>query len=138
MKVYLSLGSNIGDREKNIREALTRLDAACGLERTALSEIIETEALGFDGADFLNCVAGYSCSLSPKELLALCKETERAMGRNDEPEYDAVGRRIYHDRIIDIDILTYGDEHIDTPTLTVPHPQLETRPFIRPLLEKIL
>lgn len=138
MQVFLSLGSNIGDRERNIKKALTSLDAAEGMSRTALSEIIGTEALGFDGADFLNCVAGYSCSLSPEDLLSLCKRTEKEMGRMDMPEYDAEGKRIYHDRIIDIDILTYGDEHIATPTLTVPHPQLETRPFIRTLLEKIL
>lgn len=138
MQVFLSLGSNIGDKEKNIREALNRLDAAEGMSRTALSEIIGTKAFGFDGADFLNCVAGFSCSLSPEDLLDLCKKTERAMGRMDMPEYNAEGKRIYHDRIIDIDILTYGDEKIDTPTLTIPHPQLETRPFIRTLLEKIL
>lgn len=138
MQVFLSLGSNIGDRERNIKKALTSLDVAEGMSRTALSEIIGTKALGFDGADFLNCVAGYSCSLSPEDLLSLCKRTEREMGRMDMPEYDAEGKRIYHDRIIDIDILTYGDEHIATPTLTIPHPQLETRPFIRTLLEKIL
>jgi 2-amino-4-hydroxy-6-hydroxymethyldihydropteridine diphosphokinase len=56
------------------------------------------------------------------------------MGRKDAPEYAADGSRIYHDRIIDIDILFYGDLRLNTPLLTIPHPQVESRSFVRELL----
>ena len=69
-----------------------------------------------------------------KTVLKICKRIERAMGRKDAPEYAADGSRIYHDRIIDIDILFYGDLRLSTPLLTIPHPQVESRPFVGILL----
>ncbi|MCR4823919.1 MAG: 2-amino-4-hydroxy-6-hydroxymethyldihydropteridine diphosphokinase, partial [Bacteroidales bacterium] len=72
----------------------------------------------------------------PQTLLRICKRIEREMGRRDAPEYDAEGRRIYHDRPIDIDILLYGDERVDTPDLQIPHPLMQQREFVmRPLRE---
>ena len=134
--VYLSLGSNLGDRRANIDEALRRLDKAVGRPYDALSSIIETPSWGFDGPDFLNCVVRYRTARRPETLLKICKRIERAMGRRGEPEYDAEGRRIYRDRPIDIDILLYGDERIDTPDLQVPHPLMGERDFVmRPLAE---
>ena len=134
--VYFSLGTNLGDRQALIEEALRRLDAAIGRPYEALSSIIETPSWGFEGPDFLNCVVRYRTARQPHTLLRICKRIERAMGRRDAPEYDAEGRRIYHDRPIDIDILLYGDERIDTPDLQVPHPLMQQRDFVmRPLRE---
>lgn len=133
----LLLGTNLGDRKANIAEALRRLDSAFGGRRLRFSGIIETEACGFDGPPFLNAAVVYSSARRPESVLRICKRIERAMGRRDAPEYDAAGARIYHDRIIDIDILTYGDLRLNTPELTIPHPQTETRPFVRELLERL-
>ena len=134
--VYLSLGSNLGDRRANIDEALRRLDRAIGRPYDALSSIIETPSWGFDGPDFLNCVVCYRTARRPETLLKICKRIERAMGRRGVPEYDAEGRRIYRDRPIDIDILLCGDERVDTPELQVPHPLMHERDFVmRPLAE---
>ncbi|MCR4825035.1 MAG: 2-amino-4-hydroxy-6-hydroxymethyldihydropteridine diphosphokinase, partial [Bacteroidales bacterium] len=106
--VYFSLGTNLGDRRAQIEEALRRLDALIGRPYEALSSLVETPAWGFDGPDFLNCVVRYRTARRPQTLLRICKRIEREMGRRDAPEYDAEGRRIYHDRPIDIDILLYG------------------------------
>ena len=134
--VYFSLGSNLGDRQARIEEALRRLDKALGRPYEALSSIIETPAWGFDGPPFLNCVVRYRSARRPETLLHICKRIERAMGRRGVPEYDAGGRRIYRDRPIDIDILLYGDLTVDTPELKIPHPLMRQREFImRPLAE---
>ena len=134
--VYLSLGSNQGDRQARIDEALRRLDKAVGRPYDALSSVIETPAWGFDGLPFLNCVVRYRTARRPETLLKICKRIERAMGRCGAPEYGADGRRIYRDRPIDIDILLYGDLSVDTPELTIPHPLMREREFVmRPLAE---
>lgn len=133
-KLYLALGSNLGDRERNITRALELLDIRFNGHALAISPMMETKAIGFDGKDFINCVALYDCGSDPYEVLDICKSIERQMGRTDEREYDAEGRRVYHDRIIDIDILMYGDRKIDSDRLVLPHPQVETRPYIKELL----
>jgi len=135
MDLYLSLGSNLGAREDNIDRAICLLDEVFS-SRRGQSEIVQTQACGFDGPPFLNMVARYESALPPLEVLAACKEIERRMGRTDAQEFDKKGRRIYHDRIIDIDILKYGDVVMDTPELTIPHPQVKERPFISPLMEE--
>ena len=135
--VYLSLGSNQGDRQARIDEALRRLDKAVGRPYDALSSVIETPAWGFDGPPFLNCVVRYRTARRPETLLKICKRIERAMGRRGAPEYGADGRRIYRDRPIDIDILLYGDERVDTPELQIPHPLMRQRDFIMRPLEEI-
>ena len=137
MIVFLSLGTNKGNRERNIRRALCLLNIALGKRWKAVSDIINTKAAGFDGPDFLNCVAAYDLRLAPGALLRRCKRIERLMGRRDAPEYAPDGSRIYHDRVIDIDILLYGDERIDTPLLKIPHPQLENRPFFGELIAQV-
>ena len=136
-KLYLALGSNIGARKANIMSALSFLNGILG-RYEALSDLIETEACGFDGPAFLNCVVRYSSRKSPASILSICKDIERRMGRTDQPQYAPDGTRIYHNRIIDIDILMYGKVQMDTPELTIPHPQVETRPFVRPLLEQVM
>ena len=135
-KIFLSLGSNLGDRKANIAQALDLLDSALGTQRKALSSMIESESWGFKGGDFVNCVVLYESNIEPESLLLICKDIERQMGRTDMPEYAADGHRIYHDRVIDIDILLYGEEKIDLPHLVIPHPLMHERDFImRPLRE---
>lgn len=134
--VYLGLGSNVGDRELALMRAMTALDQVFGTAPERISRIVETPAWGFEGPDFLNCVVCYRTAKRPHTLLDICKRIERAMGRTGGPEYDADGRRIYHDRPIDIDILLYGDERVDDPDLKIPHPLMEQRDFVmRPLRE---
>lgn len=135
-ELYLLLGTNLGDRRANLEEALKRLDKAFGGRRLRCSCIAETASCGFQGPDFLNMVAVYSSARRPETILAICKRIERSMGRRDAPEYSPDGRRIYHDRIIDIDILLYSDVSLQSPSLTIPHPQVWSRPFVMPLLEQ--
>lgn len=137
MTVFLSLGTNLGNRERNIKRALCLLNIFLGKRYKAVSDIVNTKAAGFDGPDFLNCVAAYDVRLAPGALLRRCKRIERLMGRRDAPEFAPDGSRIYHNRIIDIDILLYGDLQIDTPDLKIPHPQLENRPFFREMITQV-
>lgn len=135
--LYLLLGTNLGDRQANIDAALAALDKAfCG-RRVQLTPVLETQACGFDGPPFLNAVVVYRSARKPENILKICKSIERSMGRTDAPEYAADGSRIYHDRIIDIDILMYGDLAVRTTSLTIPHPQVESRPFVKVLLEQL-
>lgn len=136
-ELVLLLGTNLGDREENIRQALEALDKAFGGRRVKISDIIETEACGFDGPPFLNAVVVYRSARKPENVLRICKRIERSMGRTDAPEYAPDGSRIYHNRIIDIDILFYGEHSVSTPQLSIPHPQVYSRPFVRQLLEML-
>ena len=136
-ELVLLLGTNLGDREENIRRALEALDKAFGGRRVKISDIIETEACGFDGPPFLNAVVVYRSARKPENVLKICKQIERSMGRTDAPEYAPDGSRIYHNRIIDIDILFYGEHSVSTPQLSIPHPQVHSRPFVKQLLEML-
>ena len=136
-ELVLLLGTNLGDREENIRRALEALDKAFGGRRVKLTKIIETEACGFDGPPFLNAVVVYRSARKPENVLRICKQIERSMGRTDTPEYASDGSRVYHNRIIDIDILFYGEHSVITPQLTIPHPQIHSRPFVKQLLEML-
>ena len=135
-RLVLCLGSNLGDRRKNLLSALQKLEEVFG-NPLKVSRIMEISAIGFEGPDFLNCAAIYESSLDPLEILAVCKRIERSMGREDSVEFAPDGRRIYHDRIIDIDILTYGNLSVSTDELTIPHPQIKTRPYVALLLEDL-
>ena len=142
VSVYLGLGSNLGNRLQNLMRALDLLDEAFGCHYTALSRIIETKAWGFKGDKFLNACVLYRIYKkgSPEgqghEILTICKEIERTLGRDDTSEYDAEGRRVYHNRTIDIDILFYGKERIHCEDLQVPHPLISEREFVKiPLAE---
>ena len=135
-KIYLSLGSNLSDREANIRHALKRLDEELNVNYKALSSFIESKSWGFSGHDFINCVVMYESDINPEQLLSVCKKIEAEMGREEKIEYAHDGSRIYHDRIIDIDILLYGDEKVTLPQLQIPHPQMHKREFVMgPLME---
>ncbi len=143
VNIYFSLGSNLGDRKKNISEALSRMDEAFGSHYSALSKLIETKPMGFSGGKFLNAAVLYRIPVPAGEdelpamtILRKVKGIEREMGRTDAPEYDSGGKRIYRSRVIDIDILFYGSERINMPELTIPHKGIAERPFVMvPLLE---
>ena len=143
VNVYLGLGSNQGNRELNLLKAMNLMDEAFGTHPERISRIIETPAWGFDGQPFLNFCVLYRLPRTgtPEEhatgILRQVKEVEKALGRNlDEPLFDAGGNRIYHDRIIDIDILCYGAFTICAENLIIPHPLIAERDFARkPLLE---
>ncbi len=134
--LYLSLGSNVAPRRDNILNAVSALDEVFGVH-LKLSSFIQTPSWGFEGADFLNVAVSYVTDLSAQDILRICKDIERSLGREDEGVVvDEDGRRIYRDRPIDIDIILLGDEEIDTPNLKIPHPCMWKRDFvIKPLKE---
>ncbi len=133
--IYLSLGSNLGDRAENLRVARELLAEELKVELVC-SSVLETEAVGFTGPAFLNQVVGFESDIAPLALLDICQAIEVKLGRpHHTPVYDpATGARVYQDRTIDIDILIYNDLELHTDRLTLPHPQVETRPFVRQLL----
>ena len=125
---YLLLGSNIGDRAAHLRQARQALAASAG-EVLAASALYETAAWGLeDQPAFLNQVLAVRTALPPLALLAACLATEQHAGRERRQRWAA--------RTLDVDILLYGDEIMQTPTLTVPHPALPARRFaLVPLAE---
>ena len=132
-KVYFSLGSNLGDKEGNIREAISRIGELIG-EVDRQSTLLATETWGFESDNtFVNAAIRCTTSLSPFEILNITQNIERAMGRT----LKSVDGQ-YHDRIIDIDILIYDDLHITTPQLTLPHPLMKERDFVMIPLKEIL
>lgn len=130
---YLSLGSNLGDRHATMQSAILLLDSQAGsVDR--VSSAIETEPWGFESANkFLNMCVRIITTLSPEQLLATTKDIELQLGRTTK----SVNGQ-YHDRPIDIDILTYDDLHINTPSLTLPHPHMHERDFVMIPLREIL
>lgn len=130
---YLSLGSNLGDRHATMQSAILLLDSQAGsVDR--VSSAIETEPWGFESANkFLNMCVRIITPLSPEQLLATTKDIELQLGRTTK----SVNGQ-YHDRPIDIDILTYDDLHINTPSLTLPHPHMHERDFVMIPLREIL
>lgn len=131
--VYLSLGSNLGDRHATMQSAILLLGKQAGtVDR--VSSAIETEPWGFKSANkFLNMCVRITTTLSPEQLLATTKDIELQLGRTTK----SVNGQ-YHDRPIDIDILTYDDLHINTPSLTLPHPHMHERDFVMIPLREIL
>ena len=130
-KVYLSLGSNLGDKEENIRKAIELIGLRVGLVARQ-SSIISTEPWGFESDNqFVNAAVLCHTELSPREVLRATQKIEREMGR----KYKSVGGS-YADRIIDIDILLYDELRVDEPDLQIPHPLMLKREFVmRPLRE---
>lgn len=144
-KVYFSLGSNLGDRETNIRKALkmmeNRFSEADGTAVTGeISSMYETEPCGFESENkFINCAAMYETSLECRRILDICKEIEKELGRNIKgEEYGSDGKRIYRSRTIDIDILLFGDETINEADLKIPHERMYEREFVMIPLKEIM
>ena len=130
-RAHIGIGSNLGERRETIAAALELLAAEDGLEVVAVSSLRETEPVGYEGQPrFLNAAAALETSLSPRELLERLLEIERRLGRTrgEGPRFGP--------RTIDLDLLLYGDETVDEPGLTVPHPRLAERRFaLEPLAE---
>jgi len=147
VELYLSLGSNKGDRAANMEAAISLLNIELGRPYKAVSSFIETEPWGFESEDkFLNAVVlyetefrkGFNPEAEGLMILEICKSIERRLGRTGEPQYDAEGNRIYSSRTIDIDILLLGDERIDCEELTVPHKHMYERDFVMKPLNEII
>lgn len=128
-KVYLSLGTNIGDREKNLKLAVSALKDALGVYIKAISSIYETAPVGYeDQPSFLNIALLIETSFSALETLEVCQTVENELGRVREIRWGP--------RIIDLDILLFNNENIEVENLTVPHPRMFERAFVLvPLLE---
>jgi 2-amino-4-hydroxy-6-hydroxymethyldihydropteridine diphosphokinase len=131
VRVYIGLGSNLGDREANLLAALEALRSSPGVEVVAVSTFRETDPVGVvDQPRFVNAVAALETSLEPLELLARLLDVERDLGRDRRQD------ERWGPRTVDLDLLLYGDDVIDRPGLTVPHPRLTERAFVVvPLLE---
>jgi 2-amino-4-hydroxy-6-hydroxymethyldihydropteridine diphosphokinase len=151
-KVYLGLGSNLGDREENICKAISLIDERVG-KVLRQSSLIETEPWGFESSNrFLNGVILCETTLSPREVLKATQKIERELGRKKKSKVE--GRRSkaegqkptangqqpmanYKDRPIDIDILLYDDWKVDEPDLKIPHPLMQERDFVMTPLKEI-
>lgn len=131
--VYLGLGTNLGDKRKNLNDAIRMLKNLVG-EVEKVSSVIETEPEGFKSDNmFLNTVVKVRTALSPFELLDITQDVEKSLGRKEKSS-----NGIYHDRVIDIDILLYDDINISTPRLVIPHPRMTQREFVMTPLAEIL
>ena len=127
--IYLSLGSNLGRREQNLERALVLIKERVG-QPESLSRIYESEPWGYSSSsNFYNCCISLHSGLAPQPLMEDLLQIEHEMGRRR-------GGRGYTDRVIDIDLLLYGNSCINTPGLTVPHPSMADRKFVlAPLAE---
>lgn len=131
-RCYLSLGSNLGDKKHNILEAVRLLAEKAGTI-VKCSSLMVTKPWGFESEnDFVNAAVALDTELSAHQLLDTTQEIERMMGRKRK----SVGGR-YHDRIIDIDILLYGDEENHDERLTIPHPYMNERDFVMLPLKEV-
>ena len=124
MTVYLSLGSNIGDRKDNLLKALAMISSRGG-EITKISSLYESEPWGYQSChQFLNAVIVVETTLYPDEILSDIKDIEKQLGREQSESQG------YEDRPIDIDILFYDTLVLETDKLIIPHPHLEKRKFV--------
>ena len=131
-QVYLGLGTNLGDKEANLKAAVKEIRKRVG-EVTSLSAFHASEPWGFKSENlFLNAVCSVSTNLSPIDVLHTTQEIERELGRLKKSV-----NGLYSDRLIDIDILLYDTLHITTPELTIPHPLMWERDFVMIPLHEI-
>lgn len=129
-RAYVGLGSNLGDREHTLRRALELVEGEPGIAVVSVSSFRETEPVGYlEQPPFLNAAAELETELPPRDLLDRLLAVERSLGRvRDGPRFGP--------RTVDLDLLLYGDEVLDEPGLTVPHPRLHERRFaLEPLAE---
>lgn len=125
---YISIGSNLGDREKYSRQAIEGISEFAKV--TAVSAFYETEPVGFeDQPQFINSVAEIETELSPHGLLEKLRSVENKLGRVRETKWGP--------RTIDLDIIFYGNEVLNDPDLTIPHPEAHKRRFVLEPLEEI-
>ena len=125
---FIGLGSNMGDRFFNLFSAAGLLIKECGLRKA--SSVYKTAPVGYkDQEDFFNCVLEVNTDMTPSELLNFLKSTERCVGR--EPSFKN------GPRLIDLDLLLYDDEVIDTEGLAIPHPRMHERGFVLVPMQEI-
>jgi len=131
-KVVMSLGGNLGSVKQTFNNSIIALKERLG-ELVACSSIYQTKAWGVENqSDFLNQVIVLKTELSPSKVLQLCLAIEKEQGR------DRYGKKKWHERVIDIDVIFYEDNVIDTTDLKIPHPYLQDRNFVLfPLAEII-
>lgn len=123
VNAFIGIGSNMGSKERNICRALELLAADGRLRVVGVAPLYRTDPVGYLDQDwFLNTVAEYKTDLSPRELLELLMRTEDEMGRVRSVRWGP--------RVIDLDILLYGEQRVELPDLTIPHPRLEERAFV--------
>jgi 2-amino-4-hydroxy-6-hydroxymethyldihydropteridine diphosphokinase len=129
--LYLSLGSNLGNKKKNLEDALSLIGDLVG-HVCRVSSFIETEPWGFDSKNtFLNAACLVETALTPEQCLNITQEIERKLGRK------AKSVDSYEDRPIDIDLRSYDNLNINTPELTLPHPRMHEREFVMIPLKEI-
>ena len=126
-RAILALGGNLGDREATIKAAIKMLGKTSGIRVKNVSELVESHALTIEGTNptepnYLNCVVEISTTLKPKELLGALHEVENEFGRVRIERWAA--------RTLDIDIITYGLELIESKSLVIPHPRAFERAFV--------
>lgn len=132
-KVYLSLGSNLGDKAHHLRFAVEQIQKQIG-PVVALSAFLVTEPWGFNSSNtFLNAAAVVETTLLPTDVLHLTQQIEREMGRATKSNGHS-----YSDRVIDIDLLMYDDLVMHTPELILPHPLMHKRRFVLDPLKEIV
>lgn len=122
-KVYLSLGSNLGNRYANLQKAIFRIQQKAG-KVLDISSVYENPAIGFEGDQFLNIVISLLTPFNPKELLNILLQIEKEFGRIRS------GEGGYSSRTLDIDIIYFGSEIINNDDLVIPHPQMQHRNFV--------
>ena len=136
--LYLSLGSNLGDKTANLHRAVSLLEERLQTPCTVLSSFLETEPWGYESQNsFVNACARFDLERpatrpEAREILRICKEIETEMGRVQRAPGEG-----YRDRIIDIDILLFGSLRMCTKSLTIPHPLMRERDFVMIPLQEI-
>jgi 2-amino-4-hydroxy-6-hydroxymethyldihydropteridine diphosphokinase len=124
-RAYVALGSNLGDREQTIQDAVAALGSEPDVEIAAVSGLIETEPVGYlDQPRFVNGVVALDTRLSARALLELLLDVERRFGRS------RAGVPAQGPRTLDLDLLLYGGDELDEPGLQVPHPRMHERAFV--------
>lgn len=130
-EVYLSLGSNLGDRKAQLQEAVRLLQSNPSISNMKMSSIYETAPVGYLNQDaFLNLVIRLETSLSPLGLLDACQEIEQALHRERLVRWGP--------RTVDLDVLLYGQEQLATERLTIPHPRMYERAFVLVPLQELM
>ena len=133
-RVFLGLGSNLGDRQANIERAIELISERVG-EVIRRSSLIETEPWEFESENkFLNGVILCETALTPRQVLRKTQKIERDLGRKKKTDTTS---HLYSDRPIDIDILLYDDLTVDEPDLKIPHPRMQERDFVMIPLQQL-
>ncbi|RLD51269.1 MAG: 2-amino-4-hydroxy-6-hydroxymethyldihydropteridine diphosphokinase [Bacteroidetes bacterium] len=134
IQVFLSLGSNKGDRLRQLKKSVEHIQHYAG-NLITISDIFESKSWAYEDTDYLNAVIKIQSNLSPEELLSETQKIEKELGRSSKTNTKN-GKPVYSSRIIDIDILFYGNKIINSEHLTIPHSLLHLRRFVlQPMIQ---